>query len=121
MNKIAIVEDEPTIAEMYRLKLSLAGYDVKMAVNGETGYELVKSFLPDLILLDLRMPIMSGDKMLEKVRQTDWGSTVRVVVLTNISKHEAPTALRLFGVDRYVVKAHHTPSQVVEIVAEILH
>ncbi len=120
MNKIAIIEDELPIAEMYRMKLSNGGYEVEMAHNGSEGYELIKNFQPDLILLDLRMPDMSGDGMLESVRQAEWGGHPRVVVLTNISRDEAPSSLRLLGVDRYVVKAHHTPTQVLDIVEEVL-
>lgn len=120
MPKILIVEDEPAIAGMYRFKLEKEGYEVRCAYNGEEGLELAKKFNPDLILLDLRMPIMSGDEMLEKLRATDWGKSIRVVVLTNISKDEAPSKLRFLHVDRYIVKAHYTPGQVVKIVDEIL-
>jgi DNA-binding response OmpR family regulator len=120
MHKIAIIEDEHVIAEMYKMKLSNDGYQVEVANNGAEGFDLIKAFSPDLVLLDLRMPEMSGDEMLEKVRQTSWGSKPRVIVLTNISRDEAPSTLRFLGVDRYVVKAHHTPAQVVSIVEEIL-
>lgn len=63
---------------------------------------------------------MSGDIMLEKLRATEWGSSIRVIVLTNISKAEAPMNLRFLNVDRYIVKAHSTPSQVVAVVREVL-
>lgn len=118
--KIAIMEDDLPIANMYKFKMDSSGYDTAVAHDGAAGLELCKSFQPDLILLDLRMPIMSGDKMLEKLRQTDWGAKIRVIILTNISKDEAPINLRMLSVDRYIVKAHHTPAQVVEIVREIL-
>jgi DNA-binding NarL/FixJ family response regulator len=59
---------------------------------------------------------MSGDVMLEKLRAKSWGSNMRVIVLTNISKDEAPSKLRLLGVDRYIIKAHYTPSQIIEMV-----
>lgn len=118
--KIAVVEDDLPINEMYCLKLRNEGFEVRAAVNGADGLSLVKDFLPDLVLLDLRMPIMTGDEMLRRIRSTDWGSKPRVVILTNISRDEAPIDLRLLHVDRYIVKAHHTPSQVVEIVREIL-
>ncbi len=120
MAKVAIIEDDSPIAEMYRLKLEKMGHTVKVAHDGEEGLEVVKSFEPQLILLDLLMPVMNGEVMLEKMRSTDWGSKIRVIVLTNISKDEAPSKLRLLNVDRYIVKAHYTPSQVVEIVKEVL-
>lgn len=118
--KIAVIEDDVPINNMYEFKLKLHGYKVRTAFNGRQGLDLVKEFKPDLILLDLRMPVMSGDEMLEKLRQTKWGSSIRVVILTNISKDEAPHSLRLLNVDRYVVKAHYTPQQVLDTIQEVL-
>ena len=118
--KIAVIEDDLPIADMYKFKLGTCGYDTAVAHDGVEGLALCETFQPDLILLDLRMPVMTGDEMLEKLRQTDWGSSIRVIILTNISKDEAPSRLRMLSVDRYIVKAHHTPAQVVEIVREIL-
>jgi DNA-binding response OmpR family regulator len=119
-HKIAVIEDETPIRELYRAKLDLSGFDVKTAKNGREGLQLVKEFQPDLILLDIRMPEMNGDQMLLKMREQDWGADIRVIVLTNLSKDEAPSILRFLNVDRYIVKAHYTPKQIVEIVAEIL-
>jgi DNA-binding response OmpR family regulator len=118
--KIAIIENEAAIASMYELKLNLQGFEVKVAYNGEEGLKLCKAFVPDLILLDFRMPIMSGQEMLEKLRSYEWAKNIRVIILTNISKDEAPQNLRFLNVDRYIVKAHHTPKQVVEIIEEVL-
>lgn len=118
--KILIVEDDAAIRELYKLKLQREGYETAAAENGLIGLKLAHDFAPDLILLDLRMPVMSGDEMLARLRQSDWGAAIRIIVLTNISKTEAPHALRLLHVDRYVVKVHQTPSQVVEVVKEVL-
>lgn len=118
--KILIIEDEPAIAGMYQFKLQKNGYEVRCAYNGEEGLEQAEKFHPALILLDLRMPVMAGDEMLQKLRATDWGSGIRVVILTNISKAEAPSSLRLLHVDRYIVKAHYTPAQVARVVDEVL-
>ena len=120
LNKICVIEDEPSIAAMYEFKLRLEGYAVTVADNGSDGLKLIKAESPDLILLDLKMPRMGGDEMLERLRATPWGSGVRVIILTNISKNEAPQKLRFLNVDRYVVKAHHTPAQIVQIVDETL-
>lgn len=118
--KICIIEDDKTIAAMYQLKLERCDYDVRVAHDGNDGLVLINDFSPDIVLLDLRMPVMNGDDMLELLRATPWGGGIRVIILTNISKAEAPQKLRFLNVDRYVVKAHHTPSQVVNIVEEVL-
>ena len=118
--KIAIIEDDRPIAEMYSMKLKANDFDVSVAHDGAEGLELCKNTQPDLILLDIKMPEMTGDELLQKLRETDWGCNVQVVVLTNVSKDEAPSALKLLNVDRYIVKAHHTPTQVVDIVNEVL-
>lgn len=119
--RIAIVEDEAAIREMYQLKLELSGFEVATAANGIDGLGLIENFAPQLVLIDLRMPGLDGEEMLQQMREHDWGSEVRVVILTNISRDEAPSVLRLLGVDRYIVKAHYTPGQVVEVVEEVLH
>jgi|SRR6185437_63140 len=118
--KLAIIEDDRDLQFIYKMKFESVGYKVMAAANGEKGLEMVESFRPDLILLDLRMPKMSGDEMLSRLRASDWGRDMRVIILTNISKSEAPPVLRFLHVDRYIVKAHHTPAQVVSIVREVL-
>lgn len=118
--KIVIVEDEISIQRLYKTKLELEDYSVTTASNGSDGLKAIKSVKPDLVLLDLRMPGMNGDEMLAKLRQTDWGAGIRVIILTNVSRDEAPASLRFLGVSRYIVKAHHTPAQLVAIIHEVL-
>lgn len=120
MPAIAIIEDEIPIAQLYKLKFEIEGFTVHVAHDGMRGLQLIKSTQPDLVLLDLRMPRMNGDEMLMNLRGTKWGADVRVVILTNLSRQEAPASLRLLNVERYVVKANHTPAQVVAIVREVL-
>jgi DNA-binding response OmpR family regulator len=120
MTKIALVEDDAPIREMYEMKLKAAGYEVRSAEDGEKGLELIRSFKPELILLDLRMPVMDGVEMLRQLRSKDWGNDILVLVLTNVSSDEAPMELRMLKVEKYIVKAHYTPKQVLEIIAETL-
>lgn len=119
--KILIVEDDDSIREMYLLKLQLTGFEVKTAANGIEGLSLAQTFRPELMLLDIRMPEMNGDEMLARMRETDWGCGIRVIILTNVSKDEAPHVLRFLSVNRYIVKSHYTPAQVVEVVKEVLN
>lgn len=117
---IAIIEDDIALQLMYKMKLEFEGFIVKTADNGEEGLRLLETSRPDLVLLDLRMPIMNGDEVLAQLRTAEWGSGIRVIVLTNISRTEAPRRLQFLNVERYIVKAHSTPGEVVKIVREIL-
>lgn len=118
--KIAIIEDDRDLQFIYKMKFEAVGYKVMAAADGEKGLEITEKFRPDIILLDLRMPKMSGDEMLTRMRASDWGRDIKVIILTNISKSEAPPVLRFLHVDRYIVKAHYTPAQVVSIVRDVL-
>lgn len=118
--KALIVEDDHDLQYLYQLKLEHEGFTVALAENGVVGLEKAEHFKPDVILLDLMMPVMSGAEMLAILRAQTWGGDARVIILTNISRDEAPAALRFLHVDRYVVKAHHTPAQVIDIVHEVL-
>jgi DNA-binding response OmpR family regulator len=120
MIKIAVIEDEASIAEMYEFKLKAAGYDARHAVNGVDGLKLLEEFQPELVLLDLMMPGMTGQEVLQKVRATDWGKTVKVIVLTNVNTEEAPDELNALDISRYIIKAQTTPQQILEMVQEVL-
>ncbi len=118
--KVVVVEDNHDIRFLYTLKLEREGFDVRSAGDGAEALTVIKEFKPDIILLDLLLPVMSGPEMLARLRAEEWASDIRVIVLTNVSKNEAPPALRFLIVDRYIVKAHHTPAQVIQIVREVL-
>jgi DNA-binding response OmpR family regulator len=118
--KITIVEDDAPIREMYKLKLEAAGFDVSTANDGASALHVLEHERPDLILLDIRLPHLPGNEVLKRIRNTDWGENIKCIVLTNISKDEAPAEFRFLNIDRYVVKAHYTPSQVLEIINEVL-
>jgi DNA-binding response OmpR family regulator len=118
--KITIVEDEAPIRDMYAHKLRAAGYTVSTAADGASALHVIEHELPDLILLDIKMPHLPGQEVLKRIRATDWGKDVKVIVLTNISKSEAPHEFRVLGVNRYIVKVHYTPTQVLEIIKEVL-
>ena len=120
MIKIAIIEDDSVISQMYRMKFEADGFDVEAAENGKLGVELVEKFRPDVILLDMQMPIMNGTEALQKIRATNWGKNATVIVLTNLGEEEAPKGLANLNIHSYIVKADLTPRQVVERVKEAL-
>lgn len=116
MPKIAIIEDDSAISQMYRIKFEAEGYQVETAANGKLGLELSETMRPDIILLDLMMPEMTGDKMLIEMRKAEWGKNTKVIILTNMGEQEAPPILKELGVKRFIVKAEMTPRQVAEMV-----
>ena len=121
MTKIAIIEDDPVISQMYRMKFEADGFDVQVADNGKSGIEMAKTFKPDIILLDLQMPEMTGDEALVHIRGSDWGKQIPVIILTNLGAEESPKILKQLDIHSYIVKAELTPSQVVGRVKEALH
>jgi len=118
MPKIAIIEDDLAIAQMYRLKFEAEGYEAEVAENGKLGLELCQKMKPDIVLLDLMMPEMNGDEMLKEMRQTGWGKDIKVIILTNVGEQEAPEVLKKLNVAAFIVKADMTPRQVADLVKE---
>lgn len=120
MAKIAIIEDDQAISQMYRIKFESEGYDVDTAENGKLGLELCEKMKPSIVLLDLMMPEMTGGEMLEKMRETSWGKKTKVVILTNMGEQEIPAEVKKLGVSAVILKADMTPRQVAELVKKQL-
>ncbi len=118
--KIAIIEDDQAISQMYRIKFEAEGYTVETAENGKLGLELAENMKPDIILLDLMMPEMNGDEVLKRLRKTTWGKNTKVVVLTNMGEQEIPPSVHEQGVEAVILKADMTPRQVADLVKKHL-
>jgi DNA-binding response OmpR family regulator len=120
MTKIAIIEDDAAIHQMYRMKFETEGFDVQLASNGKSGIELVKKFNPDIVLLDLQMPEVDGLEALRAIRSSKQNKQTPVIILTNLGEEESPKELKDLGANGYIVKADYTPRQVVLKVKETL-
>ena len=118
--KIAIIEDDLAISQMYRIKFETDGYEVETAENGKQGLELCEKMKPEIILLDVMMPEMTGPEMLEKLRQTDWGANIKVLILTNMGEQEIPDVVKKYNVEDVILKADMTPSQVAALVKKTI-
>lgn len=105
---------------MYKFKLENEGFEIDIASTGPSGLELIKSKLPHLVLLDLRLPHMSGDEILERMRASDWGKNISVLIMANVARWHAPKRLHTLEFERYIIKAEHTPRQIHEIIQETL-
>jgi len=101
MPKIAVIEDDQAISQMYRFKFEAEGFTVQTADNGKLGLELVEKMKPDIILLDLMMPEMTGDVVFEQIRRVN--PEARVILLTGC---DDKVARRMFeaGLSGYIQK-----------------
>ena len=116
MTKIAIIEDNQTIGRMYGMKFEADGFEVRIAIDGKAGVDLVKTFNPDIILLDIQMPEMDGAEALKLIREDEASKSTPVIILTNLGEEEAPSEMKALNVHSYIVKANYTPRQVVALV-----
>ncbi len=112
---ILIVEDDPDNSSLMRLLLEVEDYEVISAIDGEEGFDMAQRYHPDLIILDLDMPVLDGWGMIEKLKQNDRTKDIPIVVVTaHLMPHEREKVLRAGG-NGYVSK----PFRVRELIAEI--
>lgn len=120
MTKIAIIEDDALIAEMYRLKLESENFEVDVAPDGNSGISVVREKIPDIILLDLTLPDITGDEVLRQIREIPTALATPVMVLTNLDDESAPKRLAKWDIDDYLIKANFTPREVVARIDAVL-
>jgi DNA-binding response OmpR family regulator len=118
--KIVIVEDNASLAEIYKTRLELLGYKCFAAYDGKTALSLIESELPDLVLLDLMVPKVAGDQILEIMRSSNWGKHIPVFIISNLNEADAPAGLRTLGIEGYAVKANLSDDQLDQLVDSIL-
>lgn len=118
--KILIVEDDNFVAEVYSTKLLEMGHVVQVAQNGREGLVSVEKDRPDLILLDILMPVMGGVEMLEELKKKPEWKTIPIILLTNVGEKESIQKVRNLGVQDYLIKSHFTPAEVIEKIESII-
>ncbi len=118
--KIIIVEDNASLAEIYKTRLELLGYTVFMAYNGITALYFIQQERPDLVLLDLMVPDIAGDQILAKMRSSTWGKDIPVFIISNLNEENAPAGLRELGISGYAVKMNLANDDIDKIVNDIL-
>lgn len=118
--KVLLVEDDPFIADIYLTKLKETGFSVETAKDGREALEKIKEKKPDLLLLDIVLPGIDGWEILKEVKKNEAWKDIKILILSNLEqKPEIEKGLRL-GADKYLVKAHYTPSEVIEEVKGVL-
>jgi DNA-binding response OmpR family regulator len=111
---VLLVEDDPAVLEMYRLKLELDGYRVNTAQDGEDGLKKAGSLKPDIIFLDIRLPKMDGLEVLRKLRAEDHTRNIPVIILSNYDEEDLVSRGLRLGAHEYLIKARTTPKSLSE-------
>lgn len=118
--KILVIEDDKFLRELITQKLSREGYDVIGAVDGEEGVVKAKKDQPDLVLLDLILPGIDGFEVLSQIKKDTETSEIPVVILSNLGQKEDVDRGKSLGAVDFLIKAHFTPSEIIEKIEEIL-
>ena len=111
MVRVLFVEDDRSVAQMYKLKLELEGYRVDVAADGEAAVEMAQRELPDIMFLDIRLPRLDGLGVLQALRANPKTKNVRVVILSNYNPRELGDSLAKLGVLDQLIKTETTPAK----------
>ena len=118
--KVLIVEDDMFIRDIYQVKFSNEGFMVFIAENGQEALDILEKEIPDIILLDVLMPVMGGMETLKKIRENELWGKIPIIMLTNISEQDNMNNATDQGADGYLVKAYFTPVEILEKVRALI-
>jgi DNA-binding response OmpR family regulator len=116
MKKVLIIEDDQIVANIYRNKFTVEGYQVEIALDGEAGLELIKSFRPDAVILDLMLPKITGVELMKKIRAEPDFENLPLIVFSNTYLSNMVQEAWKAGATKCLSKANCTPRQVIEVV-----
>jgi len=112
--RILLVEDDDALANVYLMRLQAEGFDVRRVANGEDALASALSYKPDLVVLDVMMPKVSGFDVLDILRNTPETANLKVVMLTALSQESDKQRAESLGVDDYLVKSQVVIADVID-------
>lgn len=118
MAKVLVIEDDLAISGLYQRTLTLSGYEVILALDGEEGLAKARAELPDIILLDIVIPKINGLEVLRQLKADSNTQKIPVVVMTNSIKYKDEEVVS--GAVKYIVKSDYEPRQISGMVADVL-
>ncbi len=122
MNKnhsILIIEDEIILQDVYKLVLSSQGFQVHTANNGAEGLRMLEKHKPDVILLDIFMPVMDGKEFLKTINLKD-NPKLKIIVYTNLSDSNVEEEMLAMGAHKFVLKSSMKPQDLIDLIVECL-
>lgn len=120
MAKILLIDDDPVLLKLYSTRLNADNHEVVTASNGEVAIETLKTFSPEIILLDLLMPKLNGFSFLEYLNQQPQFHSIIKIVFSSVVNEEQIARLQSLGVSKYLNKTDTTPTQLVEAINSYL-
>ena len=120
MKKILIIEDDQIVANIYRNKFIIEGFHVEIALDGNVGLELVRSFRPDAVVLDLMLPKLTGVELMKKIRSEPEFEQLPVIVFSNTYLTQMVQEAWKAGATKCLSKSNCTPKQVIDVVRSTL-
>jgi DNA-binding response OmpR family regulator len=120
MKKILLIEDDSFLIDIYTTKLKESGFSVEVASEGEEAIRKVKEGKFDLVLLDIVLPKVDGWDILRQIKAESKLDDLKVVIISNLSQKEEVEKGMNLGAEKYLIKAHYTPSEVVREIKEVL-
>jgi len=120
MKNILLIEDDPFLIDIYTTKLKESDFLVEVASQGEEAIRKVKEKPFDLVLLDIVLPKLDGWEILRQIKAESKLKDLKVIILSNLSQKEEVEKGMNLGADKYLIKAHYTPSEVAEEIKKVL-
>jgi two-component system phosphate regulon response regulator PhoB len=118
--KVLIIEDEDILAKVLAEKMEKSGFEVAIAEDGEKALDLIKSFKPDIIMLDLMLPKLDGFEVLKQIKADDATKRIPIVAISNLSEDSNIEKALKLGVENYFVKSNHPINEIIEKVKAVL-
>jgi DNA-binding response OmpR family regulator len=112
--RVLLIEDEKEVAELYKLKLTLDGYEVLLADSGQEGLNKAFKEKPELIFLDIKMPGMDGFEVLKKLRKSQKTESTPIIILSNFDEEDLIEKGLTLGANEYLIKSQFTPEDISE-------
>lgn len=117
--RVLIIEDDIPLLDLYDKKFTARGYEVIRAEDGVKGLAATEKENPDIILLDIMLPMMNGFEVLKRIKKNEKTAKMPIVILSNYGEMPNITEGLLGGAAEYLIKVEHTPEEVVEVVEDV--